>query len=165
MENPPSYKWCWLVQHCNACMWRLVDMEHNTHNALMMGLYGGHCGTMLWHMWEAGRTICRPLLKRLAKEGGMCVQVCRCSRNCKCKAPTPKFEWMQQAVMPKYWKYMVAMLTAAGVVDLLCCLSYEQIWQRCGECNMKALREGGGDAHDSTGAAGDESRAKCAKMC
>ena len=29
-----------LEQHCNACMWRLVCMEHNTHNAYMMGVYG-----------------------------------------------------------------------------------------------------------------------------
>ena len=38
---------------------------------------------------------------------------------------------------------MVAKLTAAGVVDFACCLSYEQLWQRCGECNVKVLRDGG----------------------
>ena len=47
--------------------------------------------------------------------------------------------------MPQCWKYMVAKLMAAGEVDLSCCLSYEQLWQWCGECNMKVLRDGGGD--------------------
>ena len=41
---------------------------------------------------------------------------------------------------------MVAKPTAAGVVDLSCCLSYEQIWQRCGVCKVKVLREGGKEA-------------------
>ena len=35
-----------LVPHYNACLWRLVRMEHNIHNAQMMGVYGGRCGTM-----------------------------------------------------------------------------------------------------------------------
>ena len=39
---------------------------------------------------------------------------------------------------------MVAKLTAAGVVDLTCCLSNEQSWQRCGTRDLKVLREGGG---------------------
>ena len=38
---------------------------------------------------------------------------------------------------------MVAKLTVRGVVDLTCCLSYEQ---PCGKCNVKVLREGGGGA-------------------
>ena len=44
--------------------------------------------------------------------------------------------------MPEYGKYMVNKLTAAGAVDLSCCLSYKQLWQRCGECDVKVLREG-----------------------
>ena len=52
-----------LVQHRNASWWRLVDMEHITHNALMMGVYGGHCGRMLWQMWEGVCTIRTPLRK------------------------------------------------------------------------------------------------------
>ena len=58
--------------------------------------------------------------------GGMCVAVCRCSGHCKCKAPTPKFQWKQQSEMPECRKHMLAKLTAAGVVDLTCCLSCEQ---------------------------------------
>ena len=76
----------------------------------------------------------------------MCVIVCRCSGHCKCKAPTPKFHWKQQAEMPECWKYVVAKLTAARVVDLSLCVSYEQLWQRCGECNVMVIREGGGRA-------------------
>ena len=45
--------------------------------------------------------------------------------------------------MPECWKYMVPKLTAAGVVDLSCCPSYKQFWQRCGECEVKVLREVG----------------------
>ena len=74
----------------------------------------------------------------------MCGTVCRCSRRCKCKAPAPKFQLMRQVEMAKCWKYMVPKLTATGVVDLSCCLSYEQPWQQCGECRVKVLREGGG---------------------
>ena len=48
--------------------------------------------------------------------------------------------------MPECWKYMVASVTAAGVVDLSHRVSYEQVWQRCVECNVKVLREGGGTA-------------------
>ena len=48
--------------------------------------------------------------------------------------------------MAECWKYMVPKLTAVGVVDLSCCLSYEHFWQRCGECRVKVLREGGGGA-------------------
>ena len=95
----------------------------------------------------------------------MCVTVRRCNGHCKCKAPTLKFQCKQQAEMPECWKYMVAKLTGARVVDLSCCLSYEQLWQRCGECNVRVLREGGGDGHDITGTACDESGAKCAKRC
>ena len=51
------------VPHCNASWWRMVDIEDNNHNALMMGVCGVHCGRMLWHMWEAVRTIHRTLLK------------------------------------------------------------------------------------------------------
>ena len=74
----------------------------------------------------------------------MCVIVCECSGHCKCKVPTPEFQWMQQAEMPECLKYMVAKLTAAGFVDLSCCLFYEHLRQRCGECEVKVLREGGG---------------------
>ena len=74
----------------------------------------------------------------------MCVTVCRCSGQYKSKAPTRKFQQMQHTEMPDCWKYMVAKLTAARVVDLHCCLSYEQILQRCGVCNVKLLWEGGG---------------------
>ena len=45
--------------------------------------------------------------------------------------------------MPECWKHMVAKLTAARVVDLTCCLSYEQLWQQCGKCDVNVLREGG----------------------
>ena len=45
--------------------------------------------------------------------------------------------------MPECRKHIVAKLTAAGVVDLSCCLSYEQICPCCGECSVKVLREGG----------------------
>ena len=45
--------------------------------------------------------------------------------------------------MPECWKYMVPKLTAAGVVALSCCLWYEQLWQYCGACGVKVLREGG----------------------
>ena len=45
--------------------------------------------------------------------------------------------------MPECWKYMVPKLTAAGVVALSCCLSYEKFWQYCGACGVKVLREGG----------------------
>ena len=55
--------WVGWVPHCNASWWCLVDMEDSTHNALMMGVCGGHCGKMLWHMWEAVRTIRRTFLK------------------------------------------------------------------------------------------------------
>ena len=147
------------VPRCNASLWRLVDMEGSAHNALMKGVSGdivvGCCGTR--GKREAVRTIRRTLLK-----GAMCETVCRCSGRCKCKAPAPKFQWMRQAEMAEYWKYMVPKLTAAGVVDLSCCLSYEQFWQRCGECRVKVLREGGGDRHDSTGTPCDESGAECA---
>ena len=45
--------------------------------------------------------------------------------------------------MAECWKYMVPKLTAARVVDLSCCLSNEQFWQRCGECRVKVPREWG----------------------
>ena len=83
------------------------------------------------------------IAERLAMEDAMCETVCRCSGRCKCKAPAPKFQWMRQAEMPECWKYMVPKLTAAGVVALSCCLSYEQFWQYCGACGVKVLREGG----------------------
>ena len=73
----------------------------------------------------------------------MCETVCRCSGRCKCKAPAPKFQWMRQAEMAECWKYMVPKVTAAGVVALSCCLSYEQFWQYCGASAVKVLREGG----------------------
>ena len=73
----------------------------------------------------------------------MCVVVWRCTGHCKCQAPAPKFQWKQQYEMPERWKHMVAKLTAAGVVDLTCGLSHEQSWQRCANCNVKVLREGG----------------------
>ena len=41
------------------------------------------------------------------------------------------------------WKHMVRKLTAAGVVALSCCLSYEQFWQYCGACGVKVVWEGG----------------------
>ena len=57
----------------------------------------------------------------------MCVAVCRHSGHSKCKTPTPKFQWTQHSEMPEWWKYMVAKLTAAGVVDLTCCPSREKL--------------------------------------
>ena len=92
----------------------------------------------------------------------MCETVYRCSGRCKCKALAPKFQWMRQAEMAECWKHMVPNLMAAGAVDLSCCLSYEQFWQRCGDCGVKVLREGGGDRHASAGIARDESGAECA---
>ena len=83
------------------------------------------------------------IAERLAEEGGRCVTLCSCSGHCKCTAPTPKFEWKQQAEMPECRKYIMAKLKAAGVVDLSCCLSYEQLWQRFRECIVKVLRKGG----------------------
>ena len=63
MENPSGYNWCWLGTTVQCLLVVLVDMEDNTHNTLMMGVYGGHCGRTLWHIWEAVRTIRMPLLK------------------------------------------------------------------------------------------------------
>ena len=46
--------------------------------------------------------------------------------------------------MAECWKYMVPKLTAAGVVALSSCLSYEEFWQSCGACGVKVLVGGGG---------------------
>ena len=73
----------------------------------------------------------------------MVVVACRCTGLCKFKPPAPKFQWKQQYEMAEGWKHMVAKLMAAGAVDLTCCLSYEQSWQRCGKCDAKVLRDGG----------------------
>ena len=37
----------------------------------------------------------------------------------------------------------MAKATGAGVVDLSCCLSYEQLWQRCGKSDVKVLLDWG----------------------
>ena len=65
----------------NTYLWHLMGMEHNIHNAWMMGVYGGHCGKIFWHTREAMHTIA----ERLAEEGRMVVVVCRCTWLCKCK--------------------------------------------------------------------------------
>ena len=49
-----------LAQHYDACFWRLVGMEHNIHNARRMGVSGGRCGRMFWHMREAVHTFFGP---------------------------------------------------------------------------------------------------------
>ena len=59
------------------------------------------------------------------------------------QTPCTKIPMDATAEMPECWKYMVPKLTAAGVVAVSCCLSYEQFWQYCGPCGVKVLREGG----------------------
>ena len=81
-----------------------------------------HHGTVLGTSWQdvlanVGMDLYNPQAsaERLTEEGGMCVAVCQCNGHCKYQAPTPKFQWKQQAEMPDCWKYMVAKLTAAGL--------------------------------------------------
>ena len=136
------------VPGCSAYWWLRVDMD--------MDMDGGqHAGCLdeegVWEpLWQdvvahGGEGAYNPQdnAERLALEGAMCETVCPCSGRCKCKAPSPKFQWTRQAKMAECWKYMVPKLTAAGVVDLSCCLSYEHVWQHCGDCRVKVLREGG----------------------
>ena len=56
----------------------------------------------------------------------MVVAMCQCTRHCKCKPRA--FKWEQQIEMAECWKHMEAKLTAARVVDLTRCLSYEHLW-------------------------------------
>ena len=51
-----------LAQHCNAYLLHLVGMDHNIHTALMMLLFGVHCGRILWPVREAVCTIHKLLL-------------------------------------------------------------------------------------------------------
>ena len=46
--------------------------------------------------------------------------------------------------MAECWKRMVSNRMAVGVLDLTCCLSYEQLCPWCGKCDVKVLRDGGG---------------------
>ena len=165
MENPQGYNWCWFGTTMQCLL--VASGGHGAHHPQCLD-DGGIWGT-LWQdvLANVGRGAYNPqaFAERLAEEGGMCVAVCRCSGHCKCKAPTPKFQSKQQSEMPERWKYMVAKLTGAGVVDLTCYISYEQLWQRCRKCNVKFLREGGGDKHDSTGTACEETGATCARTC
>ena len=106
------------VPRCSACWWRLVDMEDSTQNALMRRVSRGHCGRMLWHMWEVVRTIVRTLLRGWLWRVP-CVKRCADAAGlCKCQAPAPKFQWMRQAEMAECWNYMWPKLTAAALVDL-----------------------------------------------
>ena len=130
------------VPRCSAYWWCRVDMEDSTQDALTRRVSGDHCGRMLWHMEETVHTIHRTLL-RDSPWRVPCVRRCADAAGDTWKATAPKFQWMRQAEMAECWKYMVPKLTAAGVVDLSCCLPYEQFWQRCGDCRVKVLREGG----------------------
>ena len=127
MENALGYNRCWLGTPLQCLL--VACGGHGAQHPQCLD-DEGVCGT-LWHDVAAhvgsGAYNPQAIAERLAHEGGMCVIVCRCNRHCKCKAPTPKFLLKQQAEMPECWKYMVAKQTAAGVVDLPCCLSCEQI--------------------------------------
>ena len=139
MENLYRYNWCWLGTTLQCLL-------------VASGGHGGqHAGCLdeevVWRpLWQDvvahggdGADNPRDIIERLGLEGAMCETVCRCIGRCKCKAPAPKFQWLRQPEMVECWKYMVPKLTAAGVVDLSCCLSYEQFWQHCG---LKVQREG-----------------------
>ena len=118
MENPPGYNCCWFGTTLQCLL--VASGGHGAQHP--QGLDDGGIRGTLWQdvLAKVGRGAYNPqaIAKRLAEEGGMCVAVCRCSGHCKYKAPTPKFQWKQQVEMPECWKYMVAKLTAARVVDL-----------------------------------------------
>ena len=128
MEKPSGYNWCWLGTTLQCLL--VASGGHGGQHPQCVD--DGGVWDALWQdvVAHVGSAAYNPqdIAETLAQEGAMCATVCRCSARCKCKAPTPKFQWMQQAEMPECWKYMVAKLTAAGVVDLSCCLSYEQFW-------------------------------------
>ena len=66
MENPPSYKWCWLGTTLQCLLVACGGHGAQRPQCLddrMMGVYGGHCGRMFWQMWEGLCTIRRPLPK------------------------------------------------------------------------------------------------------
>ena len=115
MENPAGYSWCWL-----GTTLQCLPVASSGHGGQQPQCLddGGVWGT-LWQDVVAdvasGAYNPQDIAERLSQEGAMCVTVCRCSGHCKCKAPTPKYQWMQQAEVPERWKYMVAKLTAAGV--------------------------------------------------
>ena len=143
MENPYGYKWSWLGTTLQCLL--MASGAHGGQHAGCLdkeGVWGPLWQGVVAHGGD-GAYNPQDIAKRLALEGAMCETVCPCSGRCKCKAPAPKFEWMRQAEMAECWKYMVPNLTAAGVADLSCCLSYEQFWQRCGDCRVKVLRQGG----------------------
>ena len=142
MANPSGYNWCWLGTTLQCLL--VLSGGHGGQRAQCLD-DGGVWGTLWQDVVAHVRSDAynpHDIAERLAQEGAMCATVCGC------KAPTPKFQWMQQAEMPECWKYMVAKLTAAGVVDLSCCLSYEQFWQGRdieGERMGDTGREGGRD--------------------
>ena len=140
MENPYGYNWCWLGTTLQCLL--VASGGHGGQHAACLDEEG------VWGpLWQGvggdGAYNPQDIAERLALEGAMCETVCRCSGRCKCKAPATKFQWMRHAEMAECWKYMVPKLMAAGVVDLSCCLSYEQFWQRCDDCRVKVLQEGG----------------------
>ena len=127
------------VPRYSTCWWRRVDMEDSTHDALTRRVSGDHCGRMLWHMEETVHTIHMTLLRGWPWRVP-CVRRCADAAG---DASAKPLHLMWQAEMAERWKYMVPKLTAAWVVDLSCCLYYEQFWQRCGDYRVKVLREGG----------------------
>ena len=142
MESPYRYNLCWLGTTLQCLL--VASGGHGGQHARCLdeeGVWGP-----LWQgvVADAGDGAYNPqnITERLALEDAMCETVWR-GGGCKCKAPTPKFQWMRQAEIADCWKYMAPKLTAAGVVALSCCLSYEEFWQQCGDCGVNVLREGG----------------------
>ena len=126
MENPHGYNWCWLGTTLQCLL--VASGGHEGQHAGCLdeeGVWGPLWQGVVAH-GGGGAYNPQDIAERLAMEDAMCETVCRCSGRCKCKAPAPKFQSMRQAEMPECWKYMVPKLTAAGVVALSCCLSYEQ---------------------------------------
>ena len=143
MENPHGYNWCWLGTTLQCLL--VASGGHEGQHAGCLdeeGVWGPLWQGVVAH-GGGGASNPQDIAERLAMEDAMCETVCRCNGRCKCKALAPKFQWMRQAEMPECGKYTVPNLTAAGVVALSCCLSYEQFWQYCGACGVKVLREGG----------------------
>ena len=165
MENPHGYNWCWLGTTLQCVL--VASGGHEGQHAGCLDEEGVRGPLWQGVVAHGGGGAYNPqdIAERLAMEDAMCETVCRCSGRCKGKAPAPKFQWMRQAEMPECWKYMVPKLTAAGVVALSCCLSYEQFWRYCGACGVKVLREGGRDSHASADIACDEPGTECATTC
>ena len=134
--------WCWLGTTLQCLL--VASGGHGGQHAGCLdeeGVWGPSWQDVVAHGGDSAYNP-QDIAERLALEGAMCEPVCRCSGRCNRKAPAPKLQWMRQAELAECWKYMVSKLTAAGVVYLSCCLSYEQFWRRCGDRRVKVLREG-----------------------